>query len=205
LYADYRRYRTKEPSFLRILLSIPIHPGLLVSIFLRVHWALYTRGHHKVALASRSLCLFLTGADLIPGCDIGPGVMFAHPHGLAIGVGAKVGSNVTFAGGVVFGVRDPELDSGPPQAPTIGDGVFLGAHAVLVGRVTIGDNAFIGANTLVLNDVPANAVVMGVPAKNIGKRDAPEVRDAARAVLRQEEAAAGVLGDAAEPLPVADP
>jgi serine O-acetyltransferase len=188
MFSDYRRYRNDRPSFLKIALNIPFHPGLLASLFLRTQWSLYKRGHNTVAWSLRALCCFLTGADLIPGADVGPGVMLSHPEGLSIGLGAKIGSNVTFAGGVVLGVRDPE--SGDVEAPTIGDGVFLGAHCVLVGTVTIGENAFVGANTVVVNDVPANAIVMGVPAKNIGTRESPEARKAAREAQRAERGAA---------------
>jgi serine O-acetyltransferase len=102
--------------------------------------------------------------------QIGTGFQLVHPIGVNIGYGLTVGNNVTFAGGVTAAARYYD-DTGPQEFATICDGAIIGAHAVLVGNVRIGENAVVGANSVVLSDVPDNAVVMGVPARRIGTRD----------------------------------
>lgn len=178
IFSDLLRYRPgSKPSWFKVLTMLPFQPGLIASLFLRLQQVLYRRGLGKLAFATRSLCVALTGADFVPGADVGLGLFIAHPVGLCIGVGATLGDNVTLAGGVVLGVRDLEATEG--GCATVGNDVFLGAHAVLIGDVKIGDNAMIGANTVVLSDVAENAIVMGVPAKNLGTRPAPGAATAA--------------------------
>jgi serine O-acetyltransferase len=73
---------------------------------------------------------------------------------------------------VVLAARYYDPRQGDEQGfATIEDGALLGAHAVVVGAVTIGRNAMVGANSVVLSDVPENAVVMGVPARRVGTRE----------------------------------
>nr|WP_284148449.1 DapH/DapD/GlmU-related protein [Aeromicrobium sp. CFBP 8757] len=98
--------------------------------------------------------------------------MLAHPVGVTIGFGLVIGDDVTFAGGVTCAARHYDARPGREQEfATIGDGVLIGANAVLVGGVTIGRNAVVGANSVVLSDVPEDAVVMGSPARRVGTRE----------------------------------
>ena len=96
----------------------------------------------------------------------------AHPVGVTLGFGARVGDDVTFAGGVVLAARYYDAEHAGEQAfPDIGDGATLGAHAVVVGGVRVGRNATVGANSVVLSDVPDDTVVLGVPARRVGMRE----------------------------------
>jgi serine O-acetyltransferase len=95
-----------------------------------------------------------------------------HPVGVTLGHGVRIGENVTLASGVVLAARYYDAQEGDQQGfATIEDGAVLGAHAVVVGAVTVGRNAMVGANSVVLSDVPENAVVMGVPARRVGTRE----------------------------------
>jgi serine O-acetyltransferase len=176
--SDYARLRPQaRPSWLGVVVSVPFSSQLLASLFLRGQQHLVRKGHIRAAWAARTLCGCVTGADFVPGADVGLGVMLTHPVGVVIGSGTRIGNNVTFAGGVTLGVksydhRDPR--TGSEDYPVIGDGVFLGSHAVVLGSVRVGDNAVIGANSVVSSDVDAEAIVSGIPAKVIGYRTAPD-------------------------------
>ena len=125
---------------------------------------LYRVGQYRLAGAVRTLGNSLIGADFGAGMVIGSGFYLAHPVGVTLGWGARVGDNVTFAGGVVLAARYYDADhEGEQSFPIVEDGATLGAHAVVVGGVRVGRNATVGANTVVLSDVPDNTVVLGVP------------------------------------------
>jgi serine O-acetyltransferase len=172
VFSDYVRYRPgATPSWPKVLLRIPTLPGLLASLILRAQQCLFRAGHARLAHSLRTLGNVLVGADFGAGMTVGTGLMLAHPVGVTIGLGLTIGDNVSFAGGVTCAARHYEGPEDTEQEyATIGDGAILGAHAVLVGGVRIGTNAVVGANSVVLSDVPDNAVVMGSPARQIGTR-----------------------------------
>jgi serine O-acetyltransferase len=174
VFSDFVRYRpATKPTWPRVLLRIPTLPGLLASIILRAQQCLYRSGHERLAHSLRTPANILVGADFAAGMKVGTGFMLAHPVGVTIGLGLTIGDNVSFAGGVTCAARYYE---GPEdidqQYATICDGAIIGAYAVLVGGVRIGKNAMVGANSVVLSDVPDNAVVMGSPARQISTREA---------------------------------
>lgn len=174
VFSDYVRYRPgSEPSWLRVVLRIPTLPGLLATIILRAQQCLFRSSHVRLANSLRTLGNVLVGADFGAGMTVGTGLMLAHPVGVTIGLGLVIGDDVSFAGGVTCAARHYEgPEDTEQQYATIGNGAILGAHAVLVGGVRIGENAVVGANSVVLSDVPDNAVVMGSPARQIGTRQA---------------------------------
>jgi serine O-acetyltransferase len=101
------------------------------------------------------------GIELPYTVQLGRNVVFEHQHGIVIHGCAKIGDGCIIRQGVTIGNRS--LDK-PLDAPTLGRNVNVGAGAKLLGRITIGDNAVIGANAVVLTDVPAGALAVGVPA-----------------------------------------
>lgn len=173
VFSDYVRHRAgHKPTWLRVLTRIPTNPGLLAAILLRANQCLNRSGHRRIADLFRTLGNAVIGIDQGGEMLIGPGLSLVHPVGVILGSGVRIGENVTLAGGVVLAARYYDPKPGDEQGfATIEDGVVLGAHAVVVGGVTIGRNAMVGANSVVLSDVPANAVVMGVPARRVGTRD----------------------------------
>lgn len=174
VFSDYARYRPGgKQSWLHVLLRVPSIPGLLASIILRAQQCLFRAGRVGLANSLRTLGNTLVGADFGAGMSIGTGFMMAHPVGTTIGFGLTIGDGVTFAGGVTAAGRHYEEKPGQVQEwATICDGAVIGANAVLVGGVRIGVNAMVGANSVVLKDVPDNAVVMGSPARQVGTREA---------------------------------
>lgn len=100
---------------------------------------------------------------VIPRNVFGPGLSLAHYGSIVVNGGARVGRNCRIHPGVVIG----ELDD---QAPVIGNDVYLGPGAKLYGAIRIGDRAAVGANAVVNADVPADAVVAGIPARVVSDR-----------------------------------
>ena len=94
---------------------------------------------------------------------IGPGLFLSHLGAIYISPHAVIGSNCDIAQKVTIGVSG----LGRPGAPVIGDNVYVGTGAVVIGKITVGDGAKIGANSVVMTNVPAGASVMGVPAQII--------------------------------------
>jgi serine O-acetyltransferase len=109
---------------------------------------------------------------LLNGCVIGrkarfgPGFVIMHPVGIVINGGVQGGSGVVVESGVVIGAARSGL---PVRVPVIGDNVFIGAGAKILGGIKIGNNVTIGANAVVVRDVPDGRTVAGVPARPIGE------------------------------------
>jgi serine O-acetyltransferase len=171
VFSDLQRYRPAEASWAHVLFRCVTLPGMVASLFVRAMQVLDEQGRTRLANALRTPAHMAIGIDLLPGLRVGRGLMLAHPHGVAFGGQVRIGDNVTFAGGVTCAARYADENMADEQEfATIEDGALLGAHAVLVGGVRIGRHAMVGANSVVLSDVPDYAVVLGVPARQIGSR-----------------------------------
>jgi serine O-acetyltransferase len=105
---------------------------------------------------------FRYGFEISPKTVIGPGFYLGHFGGVVISPFAVLGSNVNVAQGVTIGAASRGARKG---APILGDRVWVGANAVIVGRVTIGDDALIGPGAYVNFDVPAMSIVIGNPGQ----------------------------------------
>jgi len=103
-----------------------------------------------------------TGIEIHPGATIGKGLFIDHGMGVVIGETAEIGDNVTLFQGVTLGGTGKEKGK---RHPTIGNNVVIGAGAKVLGSFKIGDNVQIGANAVVIREVPANSVVVGVPGR----------------------------------------
>ncbi|MBI3333627.1 MAG: serine O-acetyltransferase, partial [Candidatus Omnitrophica bacterium] len=102
----------------------------------------------------------ITGIEIHPGAVIGRGLFIDHGMGVVIGETAVIGENVTIFQGVTLGGTGKEKGK---RHPTVGDNVVIGAGAKVLGSFMIGENVQIGANAVVVREVPANSVVVGVP------------------------------------------
>ena len=178
IFSDLERYRPRvRPSWPRVLMSLPFIPGMVASLILRTQQVLVRRGHWHAAYGLRTFSTWAVGADFIPGIEVGLRVMIAHPVGVCLGSGVRIGADCTLANGVIMGVRSydhRDANAGQnDEYAVVGDGVFFGAHAALVGGVRVGDNAVIGANSVVVSDVDADTVVSGIPATFVKRREAP--------------------------------
>lgn len=103
------------------------------------------------------LSLFLTGVDIAPAAEIGPGLRISHGTGIVIGHRARLGAGATLLHNVTLGGRSAKR---PDEMPMIGDHVFLGAGSSILGAVEIGDHVFVGSGAMVMEDVPAHSKVV---------------------------------------------
>ena len=125
-----------------------------------------------IATLTRSL----TGIEIHPAADIGPGLFIDHGMGVVIGETAKLGEDVTIYQGVTLGGTGFATGK---RHPTVEDRVTIGSGAQLLGPIIVGHGAKIGANTVVIHDVPPNSTVVGIPGHPVrveGRR--PEGPDA---------------------------
>jgi serine O-acetyltransferase len=140
-------------SFGYVALSLAGDNCVQATVLHRVASSLSRRRLGSIARAVQAFSKFLTHIDISPRAEIGPGLYLYHGLGTVIGKGSKVGSNVLICQNVTLG-----------GGPTIGDGVRLWAGAKVIGRVTIGDRSEVGANGVVVADVPADTIAVGIPA-----------------------------------------
>lgn len=105
---------------------------------------------------------FMTGIEIHPGAKIGKRFFIDHGMGVVIGETAEVGDNVTLYHGVTLGGTTWKKIK---RHPTIGNNVVVGTGAKILGPIEIGDNTRIGANSVVVNDIPSNSIVVGIPGK----------------------------------------
>jgi serine O-acetyltransferase len=136
------------------------HDGSMVLVLSRLSQA--ARRHRIPVFGStmRRLQTMVFGIEIARDVELGEGVVFLHPVGVVIGGNSRIGDRVWFMGGNTVGTLN---NTGYPR---IGNDVIIGAGARILGPVTVGDGAAIGANAVVLADVPAGAVAVGVPAVN---------------------------------------
>jgi serine O-acetyltransferase len=115
-------------------------------------------------------CVVVLEMDLDPHATIGGGLYIGHTGGVHINPGAVLGRNCDVAHRVTIGASA----MGRQGAPKLGDDVYVGTGATLVGKIKIGNGAKIAANTLVMSNVPAGATVMGVPGRIVMRAKAPQ-------------------------------
>jgi serine O-acetyltransferase len=145
-----------------------LYPGLHAIWLHRTAHALWQ--HNRVFLARliSQLARWMTGIEIHPGAKIGQRVFIDHGTGVVIGETAEIGDDVLIYSGVVLGGRS--LAKGK-RHPTVGNGVVIGAGALVLGNITLGDGSKVGAGTVVLKDVPAGATVVGAPGVLAGQAE----------------------------------
>lgn len=150
----------------RRILAACFNPRLLPVVFLRSSAFFYRHHLGPLAKVFTLLNVLLFGIEVSPRVKIGGGLFLPHTVGTVIGADS-IGDDVTIMQGVTLGAKEPDMHFNPMTRPIIGNHVLIGAGAKIIGRVTVGDYAKIGANAVVVHDVPAYAVAVGVPARII--------------------------------------
>ena len=159
LREDTRRLKlTKSKGFpWYVIESLLFENGYQAVVLHRIaHW-FKRRGVPVLGPLFARLGLLLTGVDIAPGAVIGPGLLISHGTGLVIGGYARIGRDAILLHGVTIGSPDPGRIE---KMPVIGDNVFIGAGAKVIGEITIGDDVFIGVNAIVTRDVPSGSRVL---------------------------------------------
>ncbi len=171
LYADLERQlslagRNGSRATLTCLLRRLLHPRFLPIFLYRSSRAAYLQGLSPVAHLLSYLNQVLFGLEISPRCEIGPGIFFPHTAGTVIGA-SKIGKDVTIFQGVTLGAREIDMDYNLALRPELGNYVVVGAGAKVLGGITLGDNVRVGANAVLLQSVPPNTTVTGIPAREI--------------------------------------
>jgi serine O-acetyltransferase len=162
----------RDPAAKSKLSLILTYPGVKAVFFHRIANFFQLSKFHLVARIISQLSRFLTGIEIHPGAKIGKNLFIDHGMGVVIGETSEIGNNVTIYHMVTLGGIAPSINSNDQRQvkrhPTLSDCVVVGSGAQILGPVMVGANAKIGANAVVTKDVPENAVMVGIPAKNVG-------------------------------------
>ena len=162
----------RDPAAKSKLSLVLTYPGVKAVFFHRIANFFSVAKFDLIARIISQLSRFLTGIEIHPKAKIGRNLFIDHGMGVVIGETSEIGDNVTIYHMVTLGGISPSIDSNNQRNikrhPTLKDNVVVGSGAQILGPVIIGENAKIGANAVVTKDVPENAVMIGIPAKNVG-------------------------------------
>jgi len=169
--SDIKAVFENDPAARGLIEVIFTYSGLHAIWSHRVaHW-FYRRHWYTVARMLSQLARFFTGIEIHPGAIIGKRLFIDHGMGIVIGETCEIGDDVIMFHGVTLGGTGKETGK---RHPTIGNNVLLSVGAKIIGSFKIGDHSKIGANAVVLQEVPPNATVVGIPGR-IVKRDGKRV------------------------------
>ena len=163
-------YRERDPAARSDLEVLLCYPGLHASLWHKLsHW-LWHRGGRLPARIIAHLSRFLTGIDIHPAAKLGRRIVMDHGMGIVIGETAEVGDDCYLYHQVTLGVARTMPHK---RHPTVGRNVTIGAGAKVLGAIKVGDGARIGANAVVVEDVPSDVTVVGIPARQVERRRRP--------------------------------
>ena len=153
--------REREPA-IKSDWEVLLYPSFKVILNYRVAHRLYKKKHYFLARWISQRAARKTGIEIHPGATIGEGLFIDHGSGVIIGETTIIGNNVTLYQGVTLGGTGKEQGK---RHPTLEDNVMVSAGAKIIGSFTIGENSKIGAGSVVLEEVPPNCTVVGVPGR----------------------------------------
>ena len=165
----------RDPAAKSKISLILTYPGVKAVFFHRIANFFSVAKFDLIARIISQFSRFLTGIEIHPGASIGKNLFIDHGMGVVIGETSEIGDNVTIYHMATLGGIAPSINSNDQRNikrhPTIGDEAVIGSGAQVLGPITVGRCAKIGANAVVTKDVPEKAVMVGIPAKNVGLAD----------------------------------
>jgi len=162
-------YQDERP---RALLKVLLTDGTFAMVFYRMMQRARRYRLVPIELLMNRLNSICCNCIIGRGAEFGPGLVLIHATGVVINGDVVGGKNVFIEHQVTIGAERR-------QSPRIGNGVFIGAGAKIIGAITLGDHSRVGANAVVLDDVPAYATVVGIPARVVRRRTPSDVVEAA--------------------------
>ena len=158
----------RDPAARSKLSLILTYPGVKAVFFHKIANFFSIAKFHLVARIISQFSRFLTGIEIHPNAKIGKNLFIDHGMGVVIGETSDIGDNVTIYHMATLGGIAPSINSdnqrNVKRHPTLKENVVVGSGAQILGPVVVGKNA----NAVVTKDVPENAVMVGIPAKNVG-------------------------------------
>lgn len=164
---EIRVVKERDPA-IHSAMEVFLYPSFKVMIHYRIAHKLYLRKHYFLARWVSQRAVRKTGIEIHPGATIGNGFFIDHGHGVIIGETTEIGDNVTLFQGVTLGGTGKEHGK---RHPTIGNNVMVSAGAKVLGSFKVGDNSKIGAGSVVLEEVPPNSTVVGVPGRVVKRNN----------------------------------
>lgn len=173
LKEDIKAFKDRDPAATSSLEIYFLYPGFkAIRMHRRAHFY-YTHGMHFLARFVSQRAVRKTGIEIHPGATIGRRLVIDHGTGIVIGETAEIGDDVLIYQGVTLGGTGKDVGK---RHPTIGNNVMISAGAKVLGPFKIGDNSRVAAGAVVLEEVPPNSTVVGVPARVVrqnGKKVEP--------------------------------
>ena len=164
--------KLRDPAAKSLISIVLTYPGVKAVFFHKISNFFYIAGFDLMARIISQTIRFFTGIEIHPGAKIGKNLFIDHGMGVVIGETSEIGDNVTIYHMVTLGGISPSINSnnqrGSKRHPTLMDNVVVGSGAQVLGPIVVSKNAKIGANAVVTKDVPEKAVMVGIPAKNVG-------------------------------------
>ena len=168
----------RDPAAKSKISIILTYPGVKAVFFHRIANFFSVAKLDLIARIISQFSRFMTGIEIHPGAKIGKNLFIDHGMGVVIGETSDIGDNVTIYHMATLGGIAPSIDSDNQRDvkrhPTLKDNVVIGSGAQILGPVVVGKNAKVGANAVVTKDVEENAVMVGIPAKNVGQTNKDE-------------------------------
>lgn len=171
LRADIAATIDRDPACNRAIEPLLYYKGFQAVQTYRIARWLWTHGRLDLALFLQSRASKVFGVDIHPGARIGRGIFVDHATGVVVGATAVIEDNVSILHGVTLGGTGKESGD---RHPKVRHGVMIGAGATILGNIEIGHCAMIAAGSVVLEPVPPNTTVAGVPARVVGKASCAE-------------------------------
>lgn len=169
--ADLAATIERDPAAHRAIVPFLYFKGYQAIQTHRFANALWKAGRKDFALYLQSRSSQVFQVDINPNCRIGKGIMLDHATGFVAGETAVIGDNCSILQGVTLGGTGKADED---RHPKLGNGVLIGAGAIILGNITIGECARVGAGSVVVKDVPPRVTVVGVPARIVGEAGAPQ-------------------------------
>ena len=162
----------RDPAARSKLSVILTYPGVKAIFLYKIANFFSVAKFYLVARMISQFARFITGIEIHPAAKIGKNLFIDHGMGVVIGETSDIGDNVTIYHNATLGGISPSINSNEQRHvkrhPTLKDNVVVGSGAQVLGPIEVGKNAKIGSNAVVTNDVPENAVMIGIPARNVG-------------------------------------
>ena len=165
--------KKRDPAAKSKISILLTYPGVKALFFHRIANFFSKAKFDLIARLISQLSRFFTGIEIHPRAEIGKNFFIDHGMGVVIGETSEIGDNVTIYHATTLGGISPSIKSEEQRDvkrhPTLKNNVVVGSGAQVLGPIVVGENAKIGANAVVTKDVPANAVMVGIPAKNVNE------------------------------------
>lgn len=187
----------RDPASRNVFEILTTYPGTHA---LLVHRASHFLWKKKLKWLARSMSYFgrwFTGIEIHPGAQIGRRFFIDHGTGVVIGETAEIGDDVTLYHGVTLGGTSWAKGK---RHPTVGNNVVIGAGAKILGPLTVGSDARVGSNAVVLKDVPAGATMVGIPARQVQRKNSAEHQQRQQTASKMGFDAYGVTAEMPDPV-----